>query len=155
VAQVSTKTKAYDSIPYLDADKLLKECLQIVRKHFRLLQYGPWYRLPHSKAIVSQSNYERFEIYFPESRTWLSPAATPEAFTSAILHYYGRGSIRVALWNQLPATKFFEVLLHVQRSGVTLICCHAQHAVLQFDAREKSGSNLLMQGAIAPDLKTN
>jgi hypothetical protein len=53
MAEVSSKTKAGDSLPYLDPDNLLKECLQIVDQHFRRLRYSPFHRMPHSKAIVS------------------------------------------------------------------------------------------------------
>jgi len=137
MAQVLTKSGAADSLPYLDHDKLLKECLQIVDEHFRRLQHSPFHRMPHSKVIVSQPNREQFAIYFPESRRWLGTSATPRAFTSAILHHYGDLSIRVALWSQLPASRFFELLQHIQKSGVTLVCWHAQHAVLQFHTRNR------------------
>lgn len=137
MAQVLTKTGAADSLPYLDHDKLLKECLQIVDEHFRRLRHSPFHRMPHSKVIVSQPNREQFAIYFPESRRWLGTSATPRAFTSAILHYYRDLSIRVALWSQLPASRFFELLQHIQKSGVTLVCWHEQHAVLQFHTRNR------------------
>ena len=120
-----------DSLPYLDPDKLLKECLQIVDEHFRLW-YRPFHRLPHSKAIVSQTDQQQFNIYFPESRRWLS--VEPQAFTSTILHHYRDVSLRVALWSQLPVTRFLELLRDIQRSGVTLVCCHEEHSVLQFHA---------------------
>ena len=83
-----TRIRDHVTFPYLDREKLLEECLQIVREHFRRLRYNPLYRLPHSKAIVSQPNSERFDIYFPGSRRWLSPAATPNAFTLAMLYHY-------------------------------------------------------------------
>jgi hypothetical protein len=132
-----TRIRDHVTFPYLDREKLLEECLQIVREHFRRLRYNPLYRLPHSKAIVSQPNSERFDIYFPGSRRWLSPAATPNAFTLAMLYHYRGVSIRVALWSQLLATQFFELLLDVESSGVTLVCCHEHHAVLQFHACER------------------
>lgn len=34
----------------------------------------------------------------------------------------------------MPEPRLFERLLHVQSSGVTLVCCYEQHAVLQFHA---------------------
>ena len=132
-----TRIRNHVTFPYLDREKLLEECLQIVREHFRRLRYSPLYHLPHSKAIASQPNRERFDIYFPGSRRWPSPAATPRAFTLAILCHYRGVSIQVALWNQLPAIQFFELLQDVDSSGVTLVCCHEQHAVLRFHACER------------------
>lgn len=113
-------------------------------------RYSPFHRMPHSKAIVSQPNRERFAIYFPESRRWLSLAATPRAFTLAILCHFRGVSVRLALWSQLPATKFFERLLDVESSGVTLVCCYEHHAVLLFHAWERVERTRLSKGVIVP-----
>ena len=135
MAQVLTKTRAADSLPYLDPDKLLKECLEIVDQHFRRLRHSPFHRMPHSKAIVSQTDRHRFDIYFPDSRRWLGIGETPRAFTSAIMRHYRHLDIRVAFWSQLPVSSFFELLWDIQKSGATLVCWHEHHAVLQFHAR--------------------
>ena len=52
MAEVSSKTKAADSLPYLDLDNLLKECLQIVDQHFRWLRGIARFTVCHTAKLL-------------------------------------------------------------------------------------------------------
>jgi hypothetical protein len=86
--------------------------------------------LPHTKLILTQPNESEFSIFFCDSRTSYTTAATSEAFISEVRQHYGRPNIRVAVWARLPVLTFIDLLCDLQNRGNTLICCHEQHAML-------------------------
>ena len=120
------------ALPYLDSDRLLAECLQIVDRYFSELQRSASDAFPHTKAIVSRRGLQEFGIYFFSSGESICALATPRACTYAILERYAGSGVRIALWGQMPAEEFFELVLCLRSYGVALICCHQQHAMLQF-----------------------
>ena len=85
--------------------------------------------LPQTKLIVTQPNEREFSIFFCDSRTSYTTAATSEAFISEVRQHYGNPNIRVAVWAQLPVMTFLDLLCDLKKRGNTLICCHEQHAV--------------------------
>jgi hypothetical protein len=49
--------------------------------------------------------------------------------------------MRVALWSQLPMETFCELLEGVQSCGVEVVWWHEGHAVLRFQAGDRTGTH--------------
>jgi hypothetical protein len=120
------------ALPYLDSDRLLAECLQIVDRYFSELRRSTSHPFPDTKAIVSRTRQQEFGIYFFSSGQSICALATPRACAYAILEHYSGSGARVVLWGQLPEDEFFELVLCLKNCGVALICCHTRHALLRF-----------------------
>ena len=72
------------ALPYLDVERLSRECTQIIEKHFRRLRYAwVW---PHSRAILTLFE-DRFQLDFPDSRTSVECAIDPDVVAWVILEH--------------------------------------------------------------------
>lgn len=122
----------FDATPYLDRERLLRECRRAVEEEFRRLRYDRFHLLPQIKAVVSRIDDSQLSVYFPESRTSMTSKSTAEELTSALLDHCGNQSLRIALWGRMPEEEFCELLDGVQCCGFTAVFCHEGHAILEY-----------------------
>jgi hypothetical protein len=120
------------ALPYLNAEVLWRECLQIVNQSFAELRRSLSYPFPLTKAVICRVNQRESVIYFSASHRSVRALASPRSFASAILQHYGGSGMMVAVWCQLSSEEFVDLVQCVQESGIALFRCHEQHAIFQF-----------------------
>lgn len=87
---------------------------------------------PTTKAVVSRTNDDQFDICFSASGYSIHVPADLGAGASIIFQHYCGSGLVVALWCRLTPEEFIELLHYIEDRGVCLVYSHEQHAVLRF-----------------------